>query len=66
MQQTLLAWHRRLLIRTWTYPQRTGRPPIGDEIRELVLRLAGQNPRGGRRDGQMPAALMRRGHDRSR
>jgi putative transposase len=41
---TLLAWHRRLLIRKWT-----GRPPISDEIGELVLRLAGQNPRWGHR-----------------
>jgi putative transposase len=41
---TLLAWHRRLLIRKWT-----GRPPISDEIGELVLRLAGQNPRWGYR-----------------
>jgi hypothetical protein len=42
---TLLPWHRRLVARRWTCVGRSGRPPIGGEIRELVLRLA----RGGAR-----------------
>ena len=44
---TLLRWHRRLVAKRWTYARRAGRPPMQREIRELVLRLARDNPRWG-------------------
>ena len=46
---TLLAWHRRLIKNKWTDPNPTGRPPIPEEIRELVQQMARQNPRWGHR-----------------
>ena len=42
---TILRWHRQLIVRKWTYPTKcAGRQRVLAEIRRLVVRLAEENP----------------------
>jgi transposase len=46
--ETVLRWHRQLVTRRWTYPRvKLGRPPLERPRRELILRLARENPHWG-------------------
>jgi putative transposase len=48
--RTLLRWHQALVRRKWRQAAgQRGRPKLPTEVRELVLRLARENPRWGHR-----------------
>ena len=61
---TLLRWHRQLVAQKWNYTHRRmanpGRPPVPQEVTELVLRMAQENPAWGY--DRIQGALANLGH----
>ena len=58
---TLLAWHRKLIAQKWTYAKKgSGRPRVGQEITDLILRMARDNTSWGY--DRIQGALANLGH----
>jgi transposase InsO family protein len=61
---TILRWHRELVAKKWDYSDRrkaVGRPRVKQEIVDLVLRIARENPSWGY--DRIQGALANLGHD---
>jgi putative transposase len=57
---TVLRWHRRLVIKKWTYPNHPGRPPVDPTIAALIERMAAENETWGYQ--RIQGELLKLGH----
>jgi putative transposase len=57
---TVLRWHRRLVTKRWTYPNRSGRPPLDPTITALIERMAHENETWGYQ--RIQGELLKLGH----
>ena len=57
---TVTRWHRHLVRKKWTYPNRTGRPSVTAEIAALIERLATENNGWGYQ--RIQGELLKLGH----
>jgi putative transposase len=62
---TILHWHRKLIAQKWDYSDRhqqaPGRPPTPEEIAQLVVQIARENPRWSY--DRIQVALVNLGHE---
>jgi putative transposase len=57
---TILRWHRHLIAKKWTYPNRVGRPPLEDAVAVLIERMARENQSWGYQ--RIQGELLKLGH----
>jgi hypothetical protein len=62
---TVLRWHRELVLRMWTFKRKGNpdRPFISSELEALIVRLAKENPRWGY--DKIHGELLKLGHNLS-
>jgi len=60
---TLLGWHRRLIRWRWTYPHRSGRPPVDASLAALIEQMARENRGWGYKRSRVTRVCRHRTHE---